>query len=56
LAVCSLLVKEGLQREVPDLAYCGFTIPPEFVVGYGLDAGQKWRHLDHIRRFIPIDT
>lgn len=53
LAVCALLVKEGLQLELPDLAYAGFVIPPAFVVGYGLDAGEKWRHLDHVRHFIP---
>jgi len=55
LAVCALLVKEGLQLELPDLAYSGFTIPPAFVVGYGLDAGEKWRHLDHVRHFLPAD-
>ncbi|HMC51495.1 MAG TPA: hypoxanthine phosphoribosyltransferase, partial [Acidimicrobiales bacterium] len=37
LEVCALLVKEGLQRVDPDLRYVGFRIPPDFVVGYGLD-------------------
>src|SRR5205823_947686 len=40
LEVCALLVKEGLQKSDPDLRYVGFTIPPDFVVGYGLDAGE----------------
>ena len=40
LEVCALLVKEGLQRNDLDLAYAGFRIPPDFVVGYGLDVGR----------------
>ncbi len=39
LEVCSLLVKEGLQKVDPELRYVGFTIPPTFVVGYGLGVG-----------------
>lgn len=46
--VCALLVKEGLQREDPDLRYVGFMIPPEFVVGYGLDAGEAYRNLPFV--------
>jgi hypoxanthine phosphoribosyltransferase len=48
LQVCALLVKEGLQRSDPDLAYTGFRIPPDFVVGYGLDAAEKYRNLPYI--------
>jgi hypoxanthine phosphoribosyltransferase len=48
LEVCALLVKEGLQRTDPDLAYTGFRIPPDFVVGYGLDAGERYRNLPYI--------
>jgi len=50
--VCALLVKEGLQRADPDLAYVGFRIPPDFVVGYGLDVDERFRNLDHIRRYL----
>ena len=52
LEVCALLVKEGLQREDPDLRYVGFRIPPDFVVGYGLDVDQRYRNLPDIRRYI----
>ncbi len=42
--VCALLVKEGEQRVDLDLRYIGFTIPPEFVVGYGLDINERYRN------------
>lgn len=48
LEVCALLVKEGLQRDDLDLKYVGFRIPPEFVVGYGLDANEKFRNLPYV--------
>jgi len=51
LAVCALLVKKGLQRNELDLAYTGFTIPPDFVVGYGLDVGERYRNLPYICRY-----
>lgn len=45
LEVCALLVREGLQKQDPDLRYVGFRIPPEFVVGYGLDVAERFRNL-----------
>ena len=48
LEVCALLVKEGLQRNDPNLAYTGFRIPPDFVVGYGLDAAERYRNLPYL--------
>jgi hypoxanthine phosphoribosyltransferase len=53
LEVCALLVKEGLQREDPDLKYVGFRIPPDFVIGYGLDVAEKYRNLPELRVFLP---
>ena len=50
--VCALLVKEGLQRESQDLKYVGFTIPPEFVVGYGLDVAERYRNLPYVCRYV----
>jgi hypoxanthine phosphoribosyltransferase len=46
--VCALLVKEGEQRVELDLRYVGFVIPPEFVVGYGLDVDERYRNLSGV--------
>jgi hypoxanthine phosphoribosyltransferase len=51
--VCALLLKEGLQREDPELKYVGFRIPPDFVVGYGLDVDERYRNLPDIRLYVP---
>jgi len=51
--VCALLVKEGLQKTDPDLRYVGFRIPPEFVIGYGLDVDERYRNLPYICTFRP---
>ncbi len=48
LEVVALLIKEGLQSIDLDLAYQGFRIPPEFVVGYGLDAAERYRNLPFV--------
>jgi hypoxanthine phosphoribosyltransferase len=50
--VCALLVKEGLQRTDPDLRYVGFRIPPEFVIGYGLDVAERYRNLPYICLYV----
>lgn len=55
LAVCALLVKEGLQKGDLDLRYVGFRIPPAFVVGYGLDVGERYRNLPQVHRYLGPD-
>lgn len=51
LEVCSLLVKEGLQKLDPELRYVGFRIPPVFVVGYGLDLDERYRNLRFVAEY-----
>jgi hypoxanthine phosphoribosyltransferase len=51
LEVVALLIKEGLQSVDLDLAYEGFRIPPDFVVGYGLDAAERYRNLPYVARY-----
>lgn len=43
-----LLWKEGCQRVALQPDYVGFKIPNQFVVGYGLDHEQNYRHLPYI--------
>ena len=45
---CVLLTKENTQIRDVKADYTGFTIPNEFVVGYGLDYQDKLRNLPHI--------
>ncbi|HQT98904.1 MAG TPA: hypoxanthine phosphoribosyltransferase [Acidimicrobiales bacterium] len=52
LEVCALLLKDGEQRVEQSLRYVGFTIPSDFVVGYGLDVNERYRNLDAIYTFI----
>jgi hypoxanthine phosphoribosyltransferase len=56
LEVCSLLVKEGLQKVDPDLRYVGFRIPPVFVVGYGLDVDERYRNLPYVCEYAESDV
>ena len=48
LEVCALLVRSGRQEEDLGLRYTGFEIPPDFVVGYGLDVAQRYRNLSDL--------
>jgi hypoxanthine phosphoribosyltransferase len=53
LEVCALLKKTGIQRVHLDIRYVGFEIPPDFVVGYGLDFAEKFRNLPYIATLKP---
>ncbi len=50
LKICTLLDKPARRREGVTLQadYVGFTIPNEFVVGYGLDFAEHYRNLPYI--------
>ena len=48
LRVCTLLEKKRQRTCCPPLGYVGFRIPNCFVVGYGLDANEFYRHLPHV--------
>jgi hypoxanthine phosphoribosyltransferase len=43
-----LLRKQGRQKVPVELDYCGFEIPDAFVVGYGLDYNDEFRHLPYV--------
>jgi len=53
LRVCTLLRKPDAVRADVDIAYVGFDIPNEFVVGYGLDYAERYRDLAYIGTLDP---
>jgi len=48
LRVCCLLDKLPARTKAAEIHYRGFEIPKEFVIGYGLDYDEKYRHLPFI--------
>jgi hypoxanthine phosphoribosyltransferase len=46
--VVVLLRKIGRQQVAFEPDYCGFEVPDVFVVGYGLDYNDEYRHLPYI--------
>jgi len=53
LKFVSLLLKKGIPKIDFPIDYVGFEIPPDFVIGYGLDYAQKVRNLKSIYRLTP---
>lgn len=53
LRVCTLMRKPDAVRDDVDIAYVGFDIPNEFVVGYGLDYAERYRDLSYIGTLDP---
>ncbi|MEA4898357.1 MAG: hypoxanthine phosphoribosyltransferase [Christensenellaceae bacterium] len=48
ISICVLLDKPSRRRAHVDVDYCGFEVPDEFVVGYGLDYAERYRELPMI--------
>jgi hypoxanthine phosphoribosyltransferase len=48
LAICALLDKQLAAMPRPELKFIGFRAPPAFLVGYGLDHAENFRHLPFI--------
>jgi hypoxanthine phosphoribosyltransferase len=53
LRVCTLMRKPDAVRDDVAIAYVGFDIPNEFVVGYGLDYAERYRDLSYIGTLDP---
>ena len=51
--ILTLLRKPEAVKVEVDAKYIGFDIPPEFVVGYGLDYAEKYRNLRDIGVLSP---
>lgn len=56
LKICTLLDKPS--RRITDITgdYCCFTIPDEFVIGYGMDMNESYRNLPYIGVYDPENT
>jgi hypoxanthine phosphoribosyltransferase len=48
LAICALLDKQLAPERPAELRFVGFRAPPAFLVGYGLDHAENYRHLPFI--------
>jgi hypoxanthine phosphoribosyltransferase len=48
LAVCALLDKVAMHEPMPEVRFVGFQAPNAFLVGYGLDHAEDFRHLPFI--------
>jgi hypoxanthine phosphoribosyltransferase len=48
LRICTLLDKPARRLVEIPVDYTGFTIPDQFVVGYGLDYGEHYRNLRYV--------
>ena len=46
--IAALLDKPERRKRHVDVAYVGFRIPDEFVVGYGLDYAERYRNLKEV--------
>lgn len=55
LAICTLLDKPERREVTVQVEYVGFTIPDEFVVGYGIDYAQHYRHLPYVGKVTLFD-
>ena len=55
VAVATILFKKEIAKLDFNVDYVGFEIPPEFVVGYGLDYDEKYRQLKDVMVMEPED-
>ena len=48
LEICALLTKPARREIDVPVRYVGFEIPNRFVIGYGLDFGERYRNLPYV--------
>lgn len=48
LKLCSLTDKQERRRVMVNIDYKGLTVPDKFIVGYGIDCDEMFRHLPDI--------
>lgn len=52
VSICTLLDKPSRREVDVPVEWIGFSIPDEFVVGYGIDYAQRYRNLDYIAKVV----
>jgi hypoxanthine phosphoribosyltransferase len=48
IKICTLLDKPARRTEPVDVDYVGFSVPDEFIVGYGIDYAEHYRNLGYV--------
>ncbi|ATD53883.1 hypoxanthine phosphoribosyltransferase [Clostridium chauvoei] len=48
IEILTLLNKPARRKVQIEVKYCGFEVPDEFIVGYGIDYAEKYRNLPFI--------
>lgn len=55
VSVCTLLHKQARAKVPIPLSFVGFEVEDRFLVGYGLDHAEQYRHLPYIGIVVPQD-
>jgi hypoxanthine phosphoribosyltransferase len=55
LRIATLLDKAERRERMVPLDYVGFEVPDRFLVGYGLDFAERFRHLPYIAALSPAE-
>ena len=55
IRIATLLDKPSRREVQVPVEFVGFSIPDEFVVGYGIDYAQRYRHLPYVGKVILLD-
>ncbi len=48
VAIASLLDKPARRKSKVEIKYLGFTVPDDFIVGYGIDYSERYRNTPYI--------
>ncbi|CAL4321009.1 hypoxanthine phosphoribosyltransferase [Buchnera aphidicola] len=52
ISICTLLDKPECREVNINVEFIGFSIPDEFIVGYGIDYAQSYRYLPYIGKVV----